>query len=79
MQEGTKRLNIVISNNLHRNLKIEVAKQGITITQFVAEAITEKIERQKGDKDKRNKKKSEVLLTSENLRLSIMTLSKVIY
>jgi Uncharacterized protein encoded in hypervariable junctions of pilus gene clusters len=51
VQEGTKRLNIVISNNLHRNLKIEVAKQGITITQFVAEAITEKIERQKGDKD----------------------------
>ncbi len=51
MQEGTKRLNVVISDNLHRNLKIEVAKQGITITQFVSEAIAEKIERQKGDKD----------------------------
>lgn len=51
MQEGTKRLNIVINNNLHRDLKVEVAKQGITITQFVAEAIMEKIERQKGDKN----------------------------
>lgn len=51
MQEGTKRLNVIISNELHRSLKVEVAKQGITIAQFVAEAITEKIERQKGDKD----------------------------
>lgn len=51
MQEDTKRLNVIISNDLHRNLKVEVAKQEMTITQFVAEAITEKIERQKGDKD----------------------------
>lgn len=51
MQEGMKRLNVIISNDLHRDLKIEVAKQGITIAQFVAEAITEKIERQRGDKN----------------------------
>jgi len=51
MQEDTKRLNVIISNDLHRNLKVEVAKQGMTIAQFVAEAITEKIERQKGDKN----------------------------
>jgi len=50
MQEDTKRLNVIISNELHRNLKIEVAKQGITIAQFVTEAITEKIDKQKGDK-----------------------------
>lgn len=49
MQENTKRLNVIISNELHRNLKVEVAKQGITIAQFVAEAIIEKIERQKED------------------------------
>lgn len=51
MQEDTKRLNVIINNKLHRDLKVEVAKQGITMAQFVAEAITEKIERQKGDKD----------------------------
>lgn len=51
MQGDTKRLNVIISNDLHRNLKVEVAKQGMTIAQFVAEAITEKIERQKGDKN----------------------------
>lgn len=50
MQDGTKRLNVIISNNLHRDLKVEVAKQGITIAQFVTEAIKEKIERQRGDK-----------------------------
>ncbi len=50
MQEGNKRLNVIISNNLHRDLKVEVAKQGITIAQFVAEAITEKIKRQTEDK-----------------------------
>lgn len=50
MQEDTKRLNVIISNELHRNLKIEVAKQGITIAQFVTEAIAEKIDKQKGDK-----------------------------
>lgn len=49
MQEGTKRLNVVISNELHRDLKVEVAKQGITIAQFVADAIKERIEKQKGD------------------------------
>lgn len=51
MQEGTKRLNIIIDSNLHRDLKVEVAKQGITIVQFVTEAIIEKIERQKGNKE----------------------------
>ena len=49
MADDTKRLNIVISTDLHRDLKIEVAKQGSTIAQFVAEAISEKIKRQKGD------------------------------
>ncbi len=51
MQEGTKRLNIIISNELHKCLRVEVAKQETTIAQFVAEAIKEKIERQKGDKN----------------------------
>lgn len=50
MQENSKRLNVIIDNNLHRELKVEVAKQGITIAQFVSEAIAEKLEKQKGDK-----------------------------
>lgn len=48
MIDGTKRLNIVISTELHRDLKVEVAKQSTTIAQFVADAIAEKINRQKG-------------------------------
>lgn len=50
MTESQKRLNVVISNELHRNLKIEVAKNSTTIAQYVADAIAEKIKRdQKGD------------------------------
>lgn len=47
MADDTKRLNVVISADLHRRLKVEVAKAGITIGQFVAEAIEEKIKNQK--------------------------------
>lgn len=47
MTDDTKRLNVVISTELHRDLKVEVAKSGTTIALFVAEAIAEKIEKQK--------------------------------
>ena len=43
MADDTKRLNIVVSADLHKELKVEVAKTGTTIGQFVAEAIAEKI------------------------------------
>lgn len=46
MSEDTKRLNVVISSDLHTELKVAVAKQGITIGQFVTEAIKEKLESQ---------------------------------
>lgn len=49
MADDTKRLNVVISTELHRDLKVEVAKQGTTIAQFVADAIAEKIAKLKGD------------------------------
>ena len=49
MEDNTKRLNVVISTDLNRDLKVEVAKQGTTIARFVAEAIQEKIDRQKGE------------------------------
>lgn len=48
MADDTKRLNVVISTELHRDLKVEAAKSGITLAQFVAEAIAEKIQKQKG-------------------------------
>lgn len=51
MSEEMKRLNIVISADLHRSLKVSAALNGITLQQFVAEAIAEKIQRQKGDND----------------------------
>ena len=52
MTGETKRLNVVISETLHRSLKVEVAKSGTTIGTFVAEAIAEKIAKeQKKEED----------------------------
>lgn len=44
MSEETKRLNILVTAELHRELKVEAARQGITIGAFVADAIKEKIQ-----------------------------------
>lgn len=44
--ENTKRLNVVISTDLQRDLKVAVAKKGTTIAQFVVEAIAEKLEKE---------------------------------
>ncbi len=46
MAEDTKRLNVIISSDLHRNLKIAVAKSGVTIAQFVTDAISEKLKKE---------------------------------
>ena len=48
MPDDTKRLNVVISTELHRDLKVEAAKEGTTIGAFVAEAIEEKIKKEGG-------------------------------
>lgn len=45
--ENTKRLNIIVSTELHTELKVAVARKGATIGNFVADAIREKIERDK--------------------------------
>ncbi len=45
MENETKRLNIVISASIHRDLKVEAAKSGKTLQDFVSEAITEKLEK----------------------------------
>ena len=72
MSDDTKRLNVVISTDLHRDLKVEVAKRGTTIAQFVAEAIAEKIKK-KGASNKWHEKKFRVLLTSDLLLWFIRT------
>lgn len=49
MNESKKRLNVVITSDLHRDLKITAVKQGTTLSRFVIEAVTEKMENQKGN------------------------------
>lgn len=51
MAEDMKRLNIVIGADLHRDLKIEAARTGVTLQVFVSEAISEKIKRGRSDKE----------------------------
>ena len=46
MAEEIKRLNITLEASLHKELKVTAAREEVTITQFVAEAIREKIERE---------------------------------
>ena len=40
-----KRLNILVDNDLHKKLKISAAVNGTTMTEYVKEAIIEKITR----------------------------------
>lgn len=48
MIEGTtKRLNIIVTSVLHKELKVAAAQEGITLQQYVADAIAEKIKRHK--------------------------------
>ena len=44
--EETKRLNIPIEAELHRQIKVKVAEQGKTVAQFVREALAEKLEKE---------------------------------
>ncbi len=44
--EDTKRLNVPIDADLHRQIKVKVAENGITVAQFVRDALTEKLERE---------------------------------
>ena len=45
MAEGKKRLNIAIDAELHRQLKIVAAQEGMTIVQLVSEGIKDRIEK----------------------------------
>jgi predicted HicB family RNase H-like nuclease len=46
IEENKKRLNIAIEEELHRQLKVAAAQEGVTLVQFVSESIKEKIEKQ---------------------------------
>lgn len=48
-----KRLNVSIDDDLHKQLKMAVAEGGTTIGQFVIEAITEKLENDKQQKQEK--------------------------
>lgn len=48
-----KRLNVSIDDDLHKQLKMAVAEDGTTIGQFVIEAITEKLENDKQQKQEK--------------------------
>lgn len=45
-EETTKRLNIVVNEDLHRSLKVAAALNGMTLQQFVSDAILEKIKKE---------------------------------
>lgn len=51
MADGKKRLNIAIDEELHRQLKIVAAQEGVTIVQLVSEGIKERIEKSKAKKE----------------------------
>lgn len=50
MMDGVKRLNLTIPEELHRELKIAAAKEGITLGQYVTEAISERVKKQEDNK-----------------------------
>lgn len=46
MSEDIKRLNVPIPTKLHTELKVTVAKQGKTLSQWVIEAIQDKLQKE---------------------------------
>lgn len=42
----TKRLNVPIDVDLHRQIKVKVAEEGTTVVQFVREALIEKLKKE---------------------------------
>lgn len=48
-----KRLNVSIDDELHKQLKMSVVESGTTIGQFVTEAIIEKLENEKQQKQEK--------------------------
>ena len=59
-----RRLNVVLEDELHTEIKILVAKKNITISQFVIEAVKEKLKKEL----ERQKMIVEVLKKNEEIR-----------
>ncbi len=50
--ENTKRINIAIDEDLHKELKISAAVNGITVKEYVAKAIQDKLKKEKAKERK---------------------------
>ncbi len=50
--ENTKRINIAIDEDLHKELKIAAAVNGITVKEYVAKAIQDKLKKEKAKERK---------------------------
>lgn len=48
-----KRLNVSVDDDMHRQLKMAVAENSTTIGQYVTEAIAEKLENDKKEKEEK--------------------------
>lgn len=53
MSEEFKRLNVQIPSNLHKELKVTVALQGKTLSQWIIEAIQEKMRQESNTENSR--------------------------
>ena len=51
--ENPRRINIAIDEALHKELKIAAAVNGTTLKKYVADAIRDKLERDKTERDKK--------------------------
>lgn len=49
--ESTKRINIAIDEVLHKDLKIAAAVNGTTVKEYVAEAIRDRLKKEKSKGD----------------------------
>lgn len=51
--ENSRRINIAIDETLHKELKIAAAVNSTTVKKYVAEAIRDKLEKEKAERDKK--------------------------
>lgn len=49
MTEDRKKITVFMTESRHRTLKVDCAALGITMNEFINNAITEKLERKKED------------------------------
>lgn len=52
--DNTKRINIALNEALHRKLKIAAATKGVTVKEYVTEAICDKLEKGETERGKKH-------------------------